>query len=146
MKAFEAVAFALIAAAGNALFALARRRASGAETGLGFVCAAAVVAAALAGGFGWWFEKTDCGMAVLGNWREILLGGVGLFLTYLGFNLLYSRFGATRYVLYAVLSILTTTVLVGAMLLHEPLNGRQKLAVLLALVTVVLFSWKTASP
>jgi len=50
------------------------------------------------------------------------LSGVGLFLTYPGFNLLYSRYGASQYVLYAVLSIITTTIIVGIWWLKEPVR------------------------
>jgi drug/metabolite transporter (DMT)-like permease len=82
----------------------------------------------------------DVGGTLAGGWRAILLSGVGLFLTYLGFNLLYTRFGASQYVLYAVLSILTTTIGVGMLWLREPVNLYQKLAVALALAAVVLFS------
>jgi len=69
-----------------------------------------------------------------------LLSGLGLFLTYLGFNLLYSRFGASQYVLYAVLSIITTTIVVGIWWLKEPVNLYQKVAIVLAIAAVVLFS------
>jgi drug/metabolite transporter (DMT)-like permease len=51
--------------------------------------------------------------------RSVLLSGIGLFLTYLGFNLLYSRFGASQYVLYAALSIITTTIGVGYLYFKE---------------------------
>jgi drug/metabolite transporter (DMT)-like permease len=56
------------------------------------------------------------------NWKAVLLSGLGLFLTYLGFNLLYSRYGASQYVLYAVLTIITTTSIVGIWWLKEPVN------------------------
>jgi drug/metabolite transporter (DMT)-like permease len=69
-----------------------------------------------------------------------LLVGGGLFLTNLGFNLLYTRFGVSQYVLYAVLSILTTTVFIGLFWLHEPVNGYRLAAIVLALASVVLYS------
>jgi drug/metabolite transporter (DMT)-like permease len=75
-----------------------------------------------------------------GNGKAVLLSGVGLFLTYLGFNLLYSRSGASQYVLYAVLSIITTTIIVGIFWLKEPVNVFQKVAIAMAIAAVILFS------
>ena len=74
------------------------------------------------------------------------MAGGGLFLTYLGFNLLYSRFGVSQYVLYAVLSIITTTVFVGIILLREPLNGYRIAAIVLALASIILYSLGQSTP
>ena len=75
------------------------------------------------------------------NFGWAALSGVGLFLTYIGFNILYSQYGASSYILYAVLSIVTTSVVVGAWLLREQLNVYHWLAVLAALATVGLYSY-----
>jgi hypothetical protein len=48
MNALQALLFALVAAIGNAMFALGQRRSVSAHNGLAFVGASAVVAAALA--------------------------------------------------------------------------------------------------
>jgi drug/metabolite transporter (DMT)-like permease len=140
MKFIFPLLFALIAAVGNAMFALGQRRSAGVHNGMAFVGASALVAAALA-----WVVSPLLGSADLSNLlrvngRSILLGGSGLFLTYLGFNLLYTRYGVSPYVLYAVLSILTTTVFVGIFWLHEPLNGYRIAAIVLAVASVVLYS------
>jgi len=37
------------------------------------------------------------------NWIWAIISGLGLFLTCLGFNLLYTRYGASHYILYAVI-------------------------------------------
>jgi len=42
-----------------------------------------------------------------------LVSGLGLFRTYICFHPLYSRFGASQYVLYAMLSIVTATIIAG---------------------------------
>ena len=75
-----------------------------------------------------------------GNWKALFLSGLGLFFTYLGFNLLYSRYGASQYVLYAVLSIITTTIIVGILWLKEPVNVYHKVAIAMAIAAVVFFS------
>jgi drug/metabolite transporter (DMT)-like permease len=134
------ILYATIAAVGNAMFALGQRKSAGVENGLLFVglsalvaTACALLAAPLVGG-------VDAGATLRGGWKALLLSGLGLFLTYLGFNLLYTRFGASQYALYAVLSIITTTIGVGIFWLKEPVNLYHKLAIALALAAVVLFS------
>ena len=134
------ILYAAIAAVGNALFALGQRKSAGVENGLLFVGLCALVAMACAVATAPLVGPIAVGRTLAGSWRAILLSGVGLYLTYLGFNLLYTRFGASQYVLYAVLSILTTTIGVGMLWLREPVNLYQKLAVALALAAVVLFS------
>jgi drug/metabolite transporter (DMT)-like permease len=81
----------------------------------------------------------DVGSTLKGNGKAVLLSGVGLFLTYLGFNLLYSRYGTSQYVLYAVLSIITTTILVGIYWLKEPVNVFHKVAIAMAIAAVIFF-------
>jgi len=72
--------------------------------------------------------------------RSIALSGAGLFLTYLGFNLLYTRFGAAPYVVYAALAIITTTVGIGFLYLREPVNRYHVAAVVLAAAAVGLYA------
>ena len=134
------VMFAGIAAIGNAMFALGQRKSAGVENGLLFVGMSAFVAMTCALACAPLVGAIDVGATFRGNWRAVLLSGLGLFLTYLGFNLLYTRFGASQYVLYAVLSIITTTIGVGILWLKEPVTVYHKLAILLALAAVILFS------
>lgn len=140
MKSLLPVLFATIAAVGNALFALGQKRSSGVENGLVFVGASALVAVVLALVCAPLLGAVDPGGSLRGNVRAVLLSGSGLFLTYLGFNLLYSRYGATQYILYAVLSIITTTILVGVVWLKEPVNLYHKVAIVVAIAAVALFS------
>jgi len=113
------ILYATIAAVGNALFALGQRKATGVENGLLFVglCAFVAMSGALV-----------C---------ALLIGAVDVDL---GFHLLYTRYGASQYALYAVLSILTTTIGVGILWLKEPVTIYHKLAIALALAAMVLFS------
>jgi drug/metabolite transporter (DMT)-like permease len=140
MDAVLTVAFAAIAAVGNALFALGQRQSSGVANSLVFVgasasvaCVLAVLAAPLIGPF-------DAGALLRSHWRPVLLSGVGLFLTYVGFNLLYTRFGASPYVVYSALAIITTTVGVGFFYLREPVNQYHVGALVLAAAAIVLFA------
>jgi drug/metabolite transporter (DMT)-like permease len=78
---------------------------------------------------------------VKGNWKAACLSGVGLFFTFLGFNLLYSKYGASQYVLYAVISIITTTLIVGVLWLKETINVYHMIAIVLAIIAVLMFSF-----
>ena len=133
------LALAALAAIGNALFALGQRQASGAPGGLVYVGLCALVASALALGCAPLVGPVPVGLLLRSHWRSVLLSGVGLFLTYVGFNLLYARFGTSPYVVYAALAIITTTVGVGYLYLHESLNGYHAVAVVLALAAIGFF-------
>jgi len=122
------------------MFALGQRKSAGIENGLLFVGVSALLAVLLALFFAPLVGAFDIGNTLKGNWSAVLLSGLGLFLTYLGFNLLYSRYGASQYVLYAVLSIITTTIVVGMLWLKEPVNVYHKAAIAMAIAAVVLFS------
>ncbi|MBS0374029.1 MAG: hypothetical protein JSR73_05585 [Proteobacteria bacterium] len=140
MNALSMIGLAALAAVGNALFALGQRQSAGTGNGLLYVAASALVAcllslaaAPLAGRLG------TAEFARL-PWRGALLSGLGLFLTYLGFNVLYARFGTAPYVLYAALAIVTTTVGVGFLYLREPATGYHYVAILLAIASIAVFS------
>lgn len=141
MKNLILFAFALLAAVGNALFAMGQRKASAGGHTLVVVALAAAVCVVLTvsailitGGSG------QLVSGLRDNTAWILVSGIGLFLTYLGFNLLYSRFGATSYAYYAVVSIVTTSMVVGVLILKERVNIYHGLAGAAALLTVILYS------
>ena len=140
MNALLTVVFAVVAALGNALFALGQRQASGAENGLLFVAGSALVACLLSFAGAPLGGTIEPAVLLKGHWRSILLSGVGLFLTYAGFNQLYSRFGTSPYVVYAALAIITTTVGVGFLYLREPVNRYYVAAVVLAVAAVLFYA------
>jgi hypothetical protein len=140
MNGMWIIVFAGIAAVGNALFALGQTR-SGIHNGLLFVAASALIACVLAlvaspllG------RMMDTTVVFRGHGKSLLLSGAGLFLTYVGFNLLYTRFGTSPYVVYASMSILTTTVGVGYLYLRESMNQYHIGAILFAVIAIVMFS------
>ena len=140
MKIILPIVFAAIAAFGNAMFALGQKRSVGVENGLLFVGVSAMLAVCLALIGAPLIGSMDIVNLVKGNIKPILLSGFGLFFTYLGFNLLYSKFGASLYILYAVLSVISTTIIVGVIWLKEPVNIYHKIAIGVALISVILFS------
>lgn len=140
MKIILPILFALIAAVGNAMFALGQKKSATFENSFLFVAASSCVAFLLAFLFSPIMGDFDVAGVVRKQWRAFLLSGGGLFLTYVGFNLLYSRFGVSLYILYAVISIITTTIFVGMIWLREPVNIYHIIAIIFALGAIVLFS------
>jgi len=140
MKSLLPIVFATIAAVGNAMFALGQKKSANVENGLLFVGLSAIIAVIFAIIFAPLVGTFEIGNVLKENWKSVLLSGLGLFLTYLGFNLLYSRYGASQYALYAVISIITTTIIVGMFWLKEPVNVYHKVAIAMAIIAVVFFS------
>ncbi|MGO9311322.1 MAG: hypothetical protein ACLQBD_18455 [Syntrophobacteraceae bacterium] len=101
MKGLLPIIFATIAAIGNAIFALGQKKSAGVKNGLLLVGVSALVAALLAFFSAPLVGAFDLGNTLKENWKAVLLSGLGLFLTYLGFNLLYTRYGASQYILYS---------------------------------------------
>lgn len=149
MNNLIAILFALIAATGNTFFVIGQKKALELANPFTFISISAtfcllltLLAAPLFGA-----PKYTEVLKLNGIWAVV--SGFGLFLTYLGFNLLYSSFGASSYIIYAVLSILTTTLIVSGLVFKETLNTYHWIALLSAIITIILFSLgnsKTISP
>ena len=124
--------FALLAAGGNAMFAAGQRLTTGIDNSFSGVAMSVVVclvlvtiAVIVSGGY------RGMTTAFTANWRWALLSGTGLFLTYLGFSLLYGTFGAGAYVYYAVLSMI---------ILREQVNVYHILSGLTSIGAIILYS------
>jgi drug/metabolite transporter (DMT)-like permease len=85
------------------------------------------------------FPKTDLLRFASENGKWIAFSGIGLAITYIGFYYLYSRFGATYYILYAILSFITTSIIVGIILLKENFNLYFVFSILSILASLYLF-------
>ncbi len=140
MKAYGPLLFASVAAFGNALFAAGQKKSLNVQNPFSFIFVAAVVCVSLTLLAVPLFGKADFGQVLKHNALWALVSGIGLFLTYLGFNLLYTHFGASQYALYAVISIITTSVVVGLLLFKEPFNIYHLLAIAFAVVSVFMYS------
>ena len=141
MDLLKPIIFAAIAALGNAMFALGQKKSSGVDNGILFVGLSALVAVFISLSVSPLIDNFELATTIKVNWKAIFLSGIGLFLTYLGFNLLYSRYGVSQYVIYAVISIITTTLVVGVWWLREPVNIFHIIAIALAISAVVIFSF-----
>jgi len=133
--------FATIAAVGNALFVYGQRGSAPSPNAYLFMFAAVTVCTVLFGiAVAVARAPGDLGF-VAANARFILISGVGFFVTFIGFYLLYSNYGATQYVLYAIISILTTSIGVGVFIYRESFNAYQIAATVLAIAAIALFTY-----
>ena len=138
---FKLFIFAGIAAFGNAVFVYGQRSASVSPnpylymTAAIFVCLIMFITATLISSSG---ERTSY---LSNNMLSVIIGGVGFFITFVGFYLMYSRVGANSYVVYACLSILTTSVGVGMFIFREPFNLYHLIAMFFAILAVCFFGY-----
>lgn len=140
MKLLGPLLFASIAALGNAMFATGQKKAIGFDNTFTFIALSALICVFLTIVSAPFFGPPRYNAVVRENGFWAILSGGGLFLTYLGFNLLYSKYGAANYILYAVVSIITTSLIVGVLFLKETFNVYHWLSFFASIVTVVLFT------
>ncbi len=135
----RALLFALIAAIGNAVFVFGQKKSIPGENPFIFLacslslCVLFLVISTL------FFPLNDMKSYFSINGRAILITGIGLFITYIGFYFLYSRFGASYYIIYAVISIITTSIIVGVLVFKDTFNIYYLLSIITAITTIVLF-------
>jgi drug/metabolite transporter (DMT)-like permease len=136
---FQPFLYASVAAIGNSIFVYAQRSASYSENPFLFVCASVLVCLVMLTLASLVCKTPGDGNYLLGNWTTIAISGIGLFITFLGFFLLYNKFGASQFSLYAVISIVTTSVGVGVLIFREPFNIYQFFGTALAVLSIVVF-------
>jgi drug/metabolite transporter (DMT)-like permease len=140
MKIFGAVLFAFIAAIGNALFVYGQKKSSGIDNPFVFIFLMLVICLFVTLAAVPFWGKADFIGVIKSNFIPLILSGLGLFITYIGFNLLYSHYGASQYVLYAVISILTTSIFVGIYIFKEHFNYYHVISVATAVATILFYS------
>lgn len=135
------VLFAFIASLGNALFAAGQKKAVLVDNALMFITLttmSCVVFMMLTVPF---FGPVNYIINIKQNWLWAVLSGFGLCITYIGFGLLYTRYGVSHYILYAVLSIITTSLITGLLIFRESFNLYHWLAFFCSMLTVFLFTY-----
>ncbi|MEI7012833.1 EamA family transporter [Leptospira licerasiae] len=133
------ILFALVAAVGNALFAYGQKKSSSSENPFLFLIFLLIVCLGLLVFSSFFVGKENITEYFYKNTIEIIVGGVGLYFTFLGFYFLFTRYGTTYYILYAVFSILTTSIFLGVILFREHFNFYHMLSVSCALAAIVTF-------
>ncbi len=132
--------FAALSAVGNAMFAFGQKRSEISDNPFIFLTLTLATCIFLFLATIPFLPKANTVEYVSKNYLWILISGIGFYMTFIGFYFLYTRFGTSFYVLYAVLSIISTSVIVGVLVFKESFNVYHALAVILAISTVILFS------
>jgi len=135
----RALLFALIAAIGNAVFVFGQKKSIPGENPFIFLACSLSLCVLFLAISTVFFPLNDVKSYLSINGRAILITGIGLFITYIGFYLLYSRFGASYYIIYAVISIITTSIIVGVLVFKDTFNIYYLLSIVTAITTIVLF-------
>lgn len=134
-----AFSFALFAALGNVFFVYGSRRGGIAPNPLTFTAGAMTVSLALFAIA--WLAFGPRGTVEFarrsGVWMA--LSGLGMFMTFLGFYLLYSRFGTSYYTLFVVTSMVLTTLVLSLWILREGINGYGVASIVAAIVSIAFF-------
>ena len=133
--------FATLAAIGNAIMVYGQRATAPTANPFFFMFIAIVFCGILFGISTLISRNGDEGAYLATNWKMMIISGTGFFLTFVGFFLLYNNFRATQYTLYAVISIITTTVCVGVFIFNENLNTYHIAAMVIAIAAIALFTY-----
>jgi drug/metabolite transporter (DMT)-like permease len=133
--------FAALAAFGNALFVYGQRGTTPPANPFLFVLGAVAVCTVMFAVAAMLYRVGDEVAYFAGHWKWVLISGTGFFLTFVGFFLLYTNFGASQYTLYAVISILTTSLGVGVLVYREHFNMYHAAAMVLAIAAIALFTY-----
>ena len=131
--------FALIAAFGNVLFVLGNRKVGHTVNPFFFTATVMAVCLSLYLIGTLLFGMRGSGEFLRKNIGWCVLSGAGMFLTFLGFYLLYSRFDTSYYALFVVTSMLLTTLVLGVLVLHERINLYGGVSIAAAVVSIVFF-------
>lgn len=131
---------ATFAAIGNALFVYGQRSAPPSENPFLFMAAAIFVCSSLFLAIALAFRSTGDIYYFNQNLIHIFLSGIGLFITFVGFYFLYSRYGANQYTLFAVISIITTSIGVGVLIFKEPFNMSHGISLLCTFGAIGFFA------
>jgi drug/metabolite transporter (DMT)-like permease len=130
---YKVIIYAGLAATVNAIFVFGQR--SSTMTAAVSLCAAMFIVAAI-------FSDNSGNVVYLKqNIGPIVISAIGFFVTFIGFYLMYSRVGAHAYTVYAVLSILTTSVFVGMVIFRELFNGYHVSSIGLAVLAVFFYGY-----
>ena len=138
---YKVIIFAGLAAIGNAIFVYGQRSSTVSSnpflfmTGAITLCAIMFIVATLLS------DNSATTAYIKQNSWPIVISAIGFFLTFIGFYLMYSRVGAHAYTVYAVLSILTTSVVVGMIIFRESFNAYHVASIGLAVLAVFFYGY-----
>lgn len=140
MQLLAPILIALMASLGNSLFAAGQKKAVLLDNNFMFItltttsCVTFMVLALPL------FGPANYVLSIKQNWFWAISSGFGLFITYIGFSLLFSKYGVSYYILFAVMAIISTGFVTGVVIFKETFNLFHWLAFACSILTVLLFT------
>lgn len=134
-----AFALALTAAVGNAFYAFGQKKAVPHENPFIFGVYSLLIGSVMLALVSLLFNTQNVGSYFVVNLKWLIAGGFGYVLLNIGLYFLYQNFGASYYLLYAILSILTTSILLATIVFDEKMNLYYRVSLGFALLTVIFF-------
>jgi len=131
--------YAFIAAMGNALFVYGQRGSSTSDNPFLFLLVTLSICISLFAVFALTHKSPINPQYLIDNAHYIIISGIGFFITFIGFYWLYNQQGATNYIVYALLSILTTSIGVGLIIFREPFNKFHVISGMLAVSAILVY-------
>lgn len=131
--------WALLAAIGNAIYVYGSRRAETGQSTYLFITGVLVCSAAMVAAMSVTTKQPDAAAMLQRTWPFMLISGLGAAVTFIGFQGLFSNYGASQYSVYAMFALLTTSIGVGALVFRENFNIYHGLAMVCALASLVFF-------
>ncbi len=138
---YKVIIFAGLAAIGNAIFVFGQRSSTASSNPFLFMTAAVTLCATLFIVAALLSDNSGSTAYLKQNVWPIVISAVGFFITFIGFYLMYSRVGAHAYTVYAVLSILTTSVFVGMVIFRESFNAYHAASIGMAVLAVLFYGY-----
>jgi drug/metabolite transporter (DMT)-like permease len=138
---YKVIIYAGLAAIGNAIFVFGRRSSTVSSNPLMFMTAAVSLCTTMFIVAAIFSDHNGNSVYLKQNSGPIVISAIGFFVTFIGFYLMYSRVGANAYTVYAVLSILTTSVFVGMVIFRESFNGYHVGSIGLAVLAVFFYGY-----
>ena len=134
-----AFVLALTAAIGNALYAFGQKKAVPHENPFVFGVFSLAVGSILLSVVALFFNTNNIGSYFAENFKWFTVSGLGYVLLNIGLFFLYRNFGASYYSLYAILSIMTTSILLATIVFHEKMNFYYWVSLSFAGLTIFFF-------
>lgn len=134
-----AFTLALTAAIGNALYAFGQKKAGSHENPFVFGVFSLLIGSVLLSFVSLFFATNNVGRYFVDNFQWFTISGLGYVLLNIGLYFLYRNFGASHYSLYAILSILTTSILLATIVFNEKLNAYYWISICFAGLTIFFF-------
>jgi drug/metabolite transporter (DMT)-like permease len=138
---YKVIIYAGLAAIGNAIFVFGQRSSTVSSNPFLFMTAAVSLCAVMFIVAAIFSDNSGNAAYLKQNSWPIVISAIGFFVTFIGFYLMYSRVGAHSYTVYAVLSILTTSVFVGMVIFRESFNVYHVGSIGLAVLAVFFYGY-----